>query len=354
MAGACCLRATVPNRLVSIDSSVGGKLQREGSTEGDRLKGVQVPPYFIFVIILAAYAVYADLACAVWLAAGLLAIPRRTRSFGKRIAAAMAGSFPGVLFFQLLSAPVILFVILVFGGLSQFAQLRDQWEGVFYTSLLLSTVGLFALASVVGFYAGWGVAWNLASSFSLRESLERNRVLGPIVRPAATFSERFASRNRGWFQRSKTIKRQNFSSGAPWEPVAGYSRAVKIGNQVWVSGTTAIDEEGKVVGAGDAYAQTKRALEIIATGLEKAGASIGDVVRTRMFVIDIAANWEKIARAHGEVFRDVRPAATMVEVKALIDSAMLVEIEADAVVGQGAESRSACYGSRRLLDRRGG
>lgn len=131
------------------------------------------------------------------------------------------------------------------------------------------------------------------------------------------------------------MKRQNISSGAPWEPVAGYSRAVKIGNQVWVSGTTAIDEEGKVVGAGDAYAQTKRALEIIETALKSAGANMRDVVRTRMFVINIAANWKEIARAHGEVFRDVRPASTMVEVKALIGPAMLIEIDADAVIGAG-------------------
>jgi len=128
------------------------------------------------------------------------------------------------------------------------------------------------------------------------------------------------------------MKRQNFSSGAPWEPVAGYSRAVKIGNQVWVSGTTAIDEEGKVVGEGDAYAQAKRALEIIGAALEKAGASIEDVVRTRMFVIDIAAHWEEIARAHGEVFGDYPPTTTMVEVRRLIDPDLLVEIEADAVV----------------------
>jgi enamine deaminase RidA (YjgF/YER057c/UK114 family) len=128
------------------------------------------------------------------------------------------------------------------------------------------------------------------------------------------------------------MSRTKYSSNTPWEPIVGYSRAIRVGAMVYTSGTTATDAEGQMVGVGDSYAQTIQTIKNIERALAALGAGLQDVVRTRIYVLDIEAHWKEVGRAHGEFFRDLRPVTSMIEVKRLIDARMLVEIEAEAII----------------------
>jgi len=128
------------------------------------------------------------------------------------------------------------------------------------------------------------------------------------------------------------VKRENISSGTPWEPLVGYSRAVKAGNFIYVSGTASVDTEGNIIGLNDPYIQTKTVISLIRKSLEKAGAELSDVVRTRMFVSDMS-RWKEYAEAHREAFKKIRPATTFIEVARLLDKRMLIEMEAEAIIG---------------------
>lgn len=146
---------------------------------------------------------------------------------------------------------------------------------------------------------------------------------------------------------SKRSTRETYASGTRWEPIFGYSRMVRVGDRLWVSGTTATGANSRIVGRGNAYRQAKQAFANIGAALERAGATFADVVRTRIFVVNIARDWKSVARVHAEIFGEIRPAISMVEVRALIDPDMLIEIEVDAVVKRRTRRRTPTARARR-------